>query len=123
MRLALIAALLLGVSSAAHAAASLTLPTITIHNPPVVSTTITCTNPTFPAPVDPSNNLPFATIAPGTALWNCVVAPSNWTGTVSLPGAPDLTTSPPSGNLFNVIVGATPLAAGTYSPGTLTSTP
>jgi hypothetical protein len=31
--------------------------------------------------------------------------------------------SPATGNAFTVIVGATALAAGTYTPGTITATP
>lgn len=94
-------------------AATLTLPSITITNPPLASTSITCTQVT---------PLPFAPVASGTALFHCTVAPNNWSGTVALSGGNSITTSPPNGNTFDVIA-AQVLQAGTYSPGTITSTP
>jgi len=110
----LLATIALCASASVAEAATLTLPTITIVNPPPASTSITCIEVT---------PLPFAPVAAGTVLWNCSVAPSNWTGTVSLSGGNQITLTPATGNTFQVIVGATPLDAGTYSPGTITSTP
>jgi hypothetical protein len=95
-------------------AATLTLPSFTVSNPPPPSTAITCTE---------TSPIPFAPVAVGTALWSCTVAPSNWLGTVTLSGGNSLTTSPPNGNLFSVVVGPTALSAGTYVPGTITATP
>lgn len=109
---ALVALALMAASSAN--AATLTLPSFTIVNPPPPSTSITCNQ------VSP---LPFAPVAVGTVMWNCTVAPSNWSGTVSLSGSNSVQVSPATGNQFTVLVGPNPLPAGTYVPGTLTSTP
>lgn len=99
--------------ASAHAA-TLTLPSFTISNPPPLSTLITCNQVT---------PLPFAPVPVNTVLWTCTVAPSNWTGTVSLSGSNSVTPSPTNGNQFTVMVGPNPLAAGTYTPGTITATP
>jgi hypothetical protein len=109
-----LALLLLAAIGSSASAATLTLPTITIVNPPSPSVSITCVQ------VSP---LPFAPVAPATALFHCSVAPADWTGTVTLSGGNSLTLGPTTGNLFDVIVGPTALAAGTYAPGTITSTP
>jgi hypothetical protein len=111
-RLLLSAALVLSASAAD--AATLTLPSFTIVNPPPPSTSITCTQ------VAP---FPFAPVAVGTILWNCSVAPANWVGTVSLSGSNSVTLSGTNGNAFSVQVGPTALVAGTYVPGNITSTP
>lgn len=103
---------LLAASSAE--AATLALPSFTVSNPPPASTSITCNQ------VSP---LPFAPVAVNTVLWNCTVAPSNWTGTVSLSGSNSVSVSPATGNLFTVMVGPNALTAGTYVPGTITATP
>lgn len=95
-------------------AATLTLPNVVITNPPVPSTGITC-NQTTP--------LPFAPVAPATVIFSCSVAPSTWTGTVSLSGGNSLVLGPLGGTAFNVVVGSTALVAGTYAPGTITATP
>ena len=92
-------------------AASLTLPSVTVTGQ-TASTSISCTPyPTLTAPV-----------AAGTLLTSCTVSPSNWTGAVSISGTQFIVSSL-TGNTFNVSVGAAPLAAGTYNPGTLTSVP
>jgi hypothetical protein len=113
MKYAIAAGLSLLVASAAHAA-TLTLPSVTIVNPPPPSTAITCNQ------VSP---IPFAPVAPDTVIWNCTVAPSNWTGTLSITGGNSLAVTPATGNAFSVVVGATALAAGTYPSETITATP
>lgn len=92
-------------------AASLTLPSVTVTGQ-TASTSITCgPYPVLTAPV-----------AAGTLLTSCTVAPAGWTGAISISGTQFIVSSL-SGNGFNVSVGSTPLAAGTYQPGTLTSVP
>lgn len=111
-RFLFIVSVLLAASSAN--AATLTLPTFTIVNPPPPSTLITCNQ------VSP---LPFAPVAVNTVIWSCTVAPSNWSGTVTLSGGNSVQVSPATGSQFTVQVGPNPLPAGTYVPGTLTPTP
>ena len=92
-------------------AATLVLPSVTITSP--ASTSITCTP--FGAPYT-------APLASGSVVFNCTVAPATWTGAVSLSGSQFVVTGL-SGAAFNVAVGATALGAGSYAPGTLTTTP
>lgn len=93
-------------------AATLTLPSITVTSAP--STSIACV-PTGIALQEP--------VVAGAVLFTCTVAPSNWTGAVAISSGPQFVVSGLSGNTFSVTVGAVPLAAGTYQPGTLTSVP
>ncbi len=65
-----------------------------------------------------------APVSPGTVLYNCTVAPSNWTGSVGLSGTPaDMVVGTVSTGSFTIVVGASSLGAGTYSGGTITTTP
>lgn len=91
--------------------ATLVLPSVVVNSPASTSITCTATGAPYTAP-----------LAAGTTVFNCTVAPATWTGTVSLSGS-QFTLSTLSGVTFNVLVGATALTAGTYSPGTLTATP
>ncbi len=92
-------------------AATMTVPPFTVSEGP--STGITCSAI--------SSSL-VAPVAAGTVLASCTVAPSGWTGTVTVSGS-TLVASSLTGNTFNLAVGATPLAAGTYSGITVTSAP
>lgn len=92
--------------------ATLTLPSITISTPP--STAVTAT---------PVAGL-VAPCAPGTVLYNCTVTPATWLGAVALTGTPaDMVVGPITPGAFTIVVGSTPLGAGTYSGGTITTTP
>ncbi len=108
LTLALLAAL--SVASSAQAA-TLALPSVTVVSPN--STSITCT------PVSSSYTSPLAA---GTVVFNCIVAPSNWQGAVSLSGTQFVVVGL-SGDTFNLAVGSTALTVGSYAPGTLTTTP
>lgn len=107
----LAAAASLALISGAANAASLTLPSVTVTGQ-TASTSIACA--AYPALAAP--------VAAGTVLTTCTVAPAGWSGAVSLSGT-QFVVAGLSGVTFNVVVGATPLAAGTYTPGTLTSVP
>lgn len=91
-------------------AATLTLPSFTVSGPS--STAITCTAI--------SSSL-VAPVASGTTLSTCTVAPTGWSGAIALTN-PQLAVASFQGNTFNLVVGATPLQAGTYGE-TVTSTP
>jgi len=110
---ALIAALLIGSSAAvAQGGTVLTLPTIQ----PNPSQGASCSS----AP--PSN---LATpIAANTVMFNCVVFPASWTGTVTGPLASPFAVGPVTGNTFTIIV-TSAVAAGTVlpAPGTVNINP
>jgi hypothetical protein len=92
--------------------ATLTLPQITISSP--VSTSITAT---------PVTGL-TAPVASGTVLYNCTVAPATWLGTVALSGTPaDMVVGTISTGAFTIVVGASALGSGSFSGGTITTSP
>ncbi len=93
------------------AAATLTLPSVTITTP--LSTGIVCT---------PMAASYVAPLAPGTQVFACVVSPATFAGAVSISGTQFVTTGL-NGNVFNVVVGAVALNPGTYAPGVVTTTP
>lgn len=107
----LIALLLLLTSAVAACAATLTIPSFTVTSAP--STAITC------SAISSSLQAP---VAAGTVLTACTVTPSTWTGVVTVNDSRFLAANL-SGNAFNLSVGSTPLAAGTYSGITVTSSP
>lgn len=109
MKHVLLSATVLALLSGAASAATLTLPSVTIVGAP--STAISCA----PYPANPSG-------LAGTVLTTCTVAPAGWSGAVSLSGSQFVVTGL-VGTTFNVAVGASPLPAGTYQPGVLTSMP
>lgn len=95
-------------------AATLTLPSVTFTSP--ASTAITC-NETAAA------NL-VVPVAAGTVIFTCTVAPSTWTGAVSLNDPTGIfTVSGLSGNTFNVVLALAISAPATDAPGTLTTVP
>ena len=92
-------------------AATLTIPTFTVASG--ASASITC------------SSISSALVAPvpaGTVLSSCIVAPGTWTGTITQnnPALAVVVTTPES---FNLVVGSTPLAAGTQPATTITATP
>lgn len=91
--------------------ASLTLPSVTVTTS--ASTSIACvpTAASYPAP-----------LAVGSIVFTCSVQPAGWSGAVSISGSGFGVTSL-SGAGFNVAVVGSALAAGSYAPGTLTSSP
>lgn len=106
-------AMLVALAIAAPAfGATLTLPSVTVTSAP--STAITCS---------PSGAALVAPVPAGTVLFACTVAPAGWTGAVSISSGPQFVVTGLSGAAFSVSVGTTPLVAGTYAPGTLTTTP
>lgn len=117
--LMLVAALL--VFSASAYAATLTLPSVTFTQLPA-ATGITCNEvPAANLVIPNGGNLPA-----GTVIFNCTVAPGNWTGAVSLAGGnPDgvFAVSGLSGNTFNVALAQPVSAPATDAPGTLTAIP
>lgn len=116
-RVFLVAALTACVGSAQ--AATLTLPSVTFTQLPA-STAISCTETAAANLVIPNGgNLPA-----GTVIFNCTVAPANWTGAVSLNDPTNtFTVSGLSGNAFNVVLAAPVSAPATDAPGTLTTAP
>ncbi len=79
------------------------------------STSITCTAVT-PAPQVP--------VAPGTNVATCVVAPTNWVGSISLTGAPlNMFVPSVSGVNVNINVGSSPVTVAKIYNLTVTSTP
>ena len=104
----------LGVAFATSAsAATLTLPSITVTGP--ISTSITC-------PLLASYTAPLAA---GAQICAITVAPAGWVGALALSGtnSGSFTITSLSGTTANLVVGATALAAGSYGPLTITSTP
>ena len=99
------ALLLLGLSTSVAWASSTSL-SIVINSPP--STAVTCPLTSYTAP-----------LAAGSVVCTISVVPAGWSGALALSG-----TSASSFvlNGTNLVVGATPLAAGTYSV-TITATP
>jgi hypothetical protein len=99
---------------ASHAdAATLALPGVVFTSAP--STSIACTETA-------ASNL-VVPVAAGTVIFSCTVAPSTWTGTVSLSGGSPFTLTAPVGNAFNVTLSAAVTAPATDQPGTLTTSP
>lgn len=105
-------AVVCGLSFASPAcAATLVLPAFSVSTG--ASTGITCSSfaPGLVAPV-----------APGTVLASCVVAPNNWVGAVTQSN-PALAINMTTATGFQLVVGAAPLAAGSYPATTITSAP
>jgi hypothetical protein len=92
-------------------AASLTLPNVVVTSAASTSIACTPTGASYPAPM-----------ALGTVAFNCSVQPAGWTGAVSISGS-QFGVSALSGTSFTVTVIGSALAAGSYSPGVLTSVP
>jgi hypothetical protein len=106
MKRALYAAGLFAIIPTIAQAASVTLPfTVNpvISTPP--STGITCT---------PISTTLIEPVPTGTVLTTCTVAPSNWHGAVSV-GDSHVVAVLTATNVFQLKVGATPLAAGPYT--------
>ena len=113
MRNLLLAAAAVALSATSACAATLALPGVVFTSAP--STSIACTETAAANLVVP--------VAAGTVIFSCTVAPSTWTGTVSLSGGSPFTLTSPVGNAFSVTLSAAVSAPATDQPGTLTSAP
>lgn len=91
----------------------------------------TITFPSITITMGPSGAITTAPVAnlqspalPGTVVCNCTVANPTWQGAVTLTGTPaDIVVGAITPGAFTLVVGSTPLSAGTYSGGTITTTP
>ncbi len=92
--------------------ATLSLPSVIITSP--TSTSITATEVGGAGSIHPG--------APGTKIFNCVVNPATWTGAATVVDT-HFAVANIVGNTFDVVIGPTAVAPGTYTPGATNSTP